>query len=200
MLDQSIEAQIADLAARFGEPQRVVAELQGTPFSPISESDRIGEVCMVIRRKNGRFLTAIKTFYPPNAFRLLTGGIHHGEGIETALLREVWEETGLDVALRRFLAIIEYRLISPAFAGQAEPHFVTFAFLLDELGGTLAPQDPNEQLESFHEVDLTELPRLADTLAQVEDTYSDDIGGNWRDWGEFRAVVHRVVYDVVRCA
>src|SRR6266487_1360095 len=90
--------------------RRVAVELHGEPFDPLILNDRIGEVCMVIRRKNGKLLTAIKTFYPPGAFRLLTGGIAHGESIEAALLREVDEETGLDVIARRFLAVIEYQL------------------------------------------------------------------------------------------
>ena len=65
---------------------------------------------MVVRRPNGKLITAKKTFYPPGAFRLLTGGVGHGELIAAALLREVAEETGLDVVVRRFLAVIEYQL------------------------------------------------------------------------------------------
>ena len=110
MPNPDVETEIAALATRYGTPRRVAVALSGGPFRPISATDRIGEVCMVVRRKNGKLLTAIKTFYPPGAFRLLTGGIGHGESIEAALLRETAEETGLDVAVRRFLAVIEYQL------------------------------------------------------------------------------------------
>src|SRR5262245_8008181 len=97
MLTPEIEAEIAVLAARYGEPRRVSVALSGAPFDPLIMTDRFGEVCMVIRRPRGTLLTAIKTFYPPGAYRLLTGGVGHGEPIDAALLREVDEETGLEV-------------------------------------------------------------------------------------------------------
>src|SRR5689334_10837308 len=102
MLTPEIESEIAALAARYGAPRRLAVELAGAPFEPLLRSDRFGEVCMVLRRANGRLLTAIKTFYPSGAYRLLTGGVGHGESIAAALLREIDEETGLDVAVRRF--------------------------------------------------------------------------------------------------
>ena len=110
MLAPAIETEIADLAARYGQPRRVAVELAGAPFSPLILEDRHGEVCMVVRRPNGKLITAIKTFYPAGAFRLLTGGVSHGEPIAEALLREVAEETELAVVVRRFLAVIEYHL------------------------------------------------------------------------------------------
>ena len=63
---------------------------------------------MVIRRPNGRILLSIKTFYPRGAYRLPTGGIHPGEGVHDALVREAHEETGLDLTVERFLARIAY--------------------------------------------------------------------------------------------
>ena len=98
---------------------------------------------MVVRRPNGKVLVAIKTFYPRGAYRLPTGGIHHGERVLDALLRETHEETGLDTAVRRFLATISYRGRSTP---NAAPLFHTFAFLLDELGGTLGALDTNEEI------------------------------------------------------
>jgi ADP-ribose pyrophosphatase YjhB (NUDIX family) len=186
----SIETEIASLAQRYGAPRRVTIELAGMPFDPLTQSDRIGEVCMVVRRPNGRLITARKTFYPRDAFRLLTGGIGHGESIAAALLRETDEETGLDVAVRQFLALIHYRQRG---ARELIP-FITCAFLLDEVGGVLAPRDPAERIAAFREVTVDELPAMAATLARAPEEHDDEIGGRWRDWGEFRAAVHRVVY------
>ena len=189
MLAPAIETEIADLAVRYGQPHRVAVELTGAPFSPLILEDRHGEVCMVVRRPSGKLITAIKTFYPAGAFRLLTGGVGHGEPIAEALLREVAEETGLDVAVRRFLAVIEYRL------ELLHPHpFATFAFLLDETGGTLQAQDAGERIGSFRELAVADLPALAETLENVPDTRDEEIAGSWRDWGRFRAVAHRVIY------
>jgi 8-oxo-dGTP pyrophosphatase MutT (NUDIX family) len=204
MLTPEIERQVAALAARYGEPRRVAVELTGAPFDPLFRSDRFGEVCMVLRRPDGRLLTAIKTFYPPGAFRLLTGGVGHGEPIAAALLREVDEETGLEVAVRRFLAVIEYHLDAgsarqaptaiPHPPAPASHHFVTFAFLLEEIGGVLETRDPAERVAAFREVAPDELPELAAALERVEDRFDPEIGGSWADWGRFRSVVHREVY------
>lgn len=191
MLDQAIETEVAELAGRYGEPRRVAIDLEGQPFDPLAMTDRYGEVCMVIRRPNGKLISAIKTFYPAGAFRLLTGGVQHGEPISAALLREVAEETGLEVVIRRFLAVIEYRLAQTAHV------FATFTFLLDEIGGTLESHDPAEQVGAFRELALADLPALAYLLAQAPDQYDAKIGGSWRDWGRFRAVVHRVVHEAL---
>jgi ADP-ribose pyrophosphatase YjhB (NUDIX family) len=193
VLAPEVEDEIDALAERYGAPRRVAVELTGRPFSPLVLEDRYGEVCMVVRRPSGKLLTAIKTFYPQGAFRLLTGGVSHGEPIAAALAREVAEETSLDVAVRRFLAVIEYRL---ALLGPRP--FATFAFLLDELGGSLAARDASERIGAFRELDVGELPALADTLERAPDNVSDEIDGSWRDWGRFRAVAHRVVYEALR--
>src|SRR5688572_27653789 len=80
MLRPSIMVEVEELAARFGRPLYQVVDVDASSlFDPLGMTDRYGEVCMVIRRPNGRLLTAIKTFYPRGAYRLLTGGIHHGE-------------------------------------------------------------------------------------------------------------------------
>lgn len=195
MLQPQIRAEIVELAARFGHPlHRAVSVDVNELFDPLGKNDRYGEVCMVIRRPNGRLLTAIKTFYPRGAYRLLTGGIKHGEQILPALLRETAEETGLDVTVVRFLAHVDYRRL-----GRTEdaPSFSTFAFLLDETGGTLACADPDERLEAFREIEVAELPTLAAHLDTLPDVLSTEINGRWRVWGSFRAVIHRAVYEAL---
>lgn len=211
MVALSVETEIASLSARYGQPRRVTAELDGWQFSPLTMDDRYGEVCMVVRRPSGKLITAKKTFYPAGAFRLLTGGVGHGELIGDALLREVAEETGLDVVVRRFLAVIEYQVRGMGDGGWGmgdrasnsqspipNPYsFATFAFLLDETGGTLQVQDADERIEAFHELAVVDLPALAETLAHVPDTYDHEIDGSWRDWGRFRAVAHREIYTAL---
>jgi 8-oxo-dGTP pyrophosphatase MutT (NUDIX family) len=165
-----------------------------TNFSPLLKTDRIGEVCMVVRRTDGRLIIARKTFYPPEGHRLLTGGIDHDEPIEEAVLRETYEETGLDVEIRRFLAVIEYRDLSQP---NKPAKFHTFAFLLDEVGGVLAPIDEHEQLEDFRFVLPEELVEIAGRLEQVSEGNAPDIDGNWRDWGIFRAAAHRIIFETL---
>jgi 8-oxo-dGTP pyrophosphatase MutT (NUDIX family) len=203
MLNPTIEAELATLSAQYGAPIRRTVSLPNEGlFDPLGKPDRYGEVCMVIRRLDGTLLTARKTFYPPEAYRLLTGGIEHGEAIYDALLRETEEETGLDVAVRRFLAAIDYSLERAPGKPNTRPKptnhsFHTFAFLLDELGGTLACYDPHERVEDFRDVAVADLPAMARQLRSLGQDFDPAIHGRWRDWGRFRAVIHEVVHEAL---
>jgi hypothetical protein len=97
--------------------------------------------------------------------------------------------------IRRFLAAISYRGDS---SSSDEPIFHTFAFLLDETGGTLESRDLHEQIEEYIEIEPSELRAVAERLARVTSSYSKEVGGRWSAWGEFRAVVHRAVADALR--
>lgn len=191
-LPEFVQEELAELAGRFGQPLVHTAELDLKKlFDPLNNPDRYCEVCMVVRRANGQLLTAKKTFYPTGGYRLLTGGIHHGEQVLDGLLRETQEETGLEVVVRRFLAAVAYHL-----PGE-EPVFYTFAFLLDEVGGVLGCLDEDEQLEYFREIALDELPERAEFLSQLSHSYSPDLDDDWADWGRFRAVIHRQVWQTL---
>jgi ADP-ribose pyrophosphatase YjhB (NUDIX family) len=190
-LDRARLDELEDLARAYGAPRQVDAAI--TPFfDPVQRPDRFGEVCMVVRRVNGNLLLCIKTFYPRGAYRLPTGGIHHAERILEALVRETEEETGLETEVRRFLAAIAYRAESEP---TGTPLFHTFAFLVDEVAGSLQTRDTDEQIEEWIEVRPAALGDIADRLEAVTTAYSDEIGGKWSDWGRFRAIVHRVVHQ-----
>ena len=193
-LPHDIQNELDQLAQRYGQPLVETVDLANTKgFSPLNKTDRYGEVCMVIRRPNGRLLTMTKTHYPTNAYRLPTGGINHVESVLDALLRETQEETGLQVNVERFLVAVAYRT-----ASQDSPSFYTFAFLLDEVGGTLGVIDEDEQIEDFREVLPGELPTIAKNLEQVTANYSTKSDGKWKDWGCFRAVIHQLVWEVMK--
>lgn len=193
-LPLDVQEELTTLAGHFGRPSVRFAELDiDKLFDPLSNSDRYGEVCMVVRRPDGRLITAKKDFYPTDAYRLLTGGIQHGEPVMEALLRETQEETGLDVVVRRFLAAVAYHLPGQ----QDQPIFYTFAFLLDEVGGTLACQDENERLEYFREIAPDELLERAEFLDRLAPGYSPDLATEWQNWGHFRAVIHRAVWEAL---
>jgi 8-oxo-dGTP pyrophosphatase MutT (NUDIX family) len=187
----AIEAEFQELAIRFGAP--LATSVAGS-FTGAMQADAVGqrqgEVCMVVRRPNGLLLTMTKTFYPQGIFRLPTGGIEAGEGIFAALLRETHEETGLDVQVARFLVALNY------LHGDV-PFFASFAFLLDEAGGTLGAVDPHEHLLAFREVAVADLPTLADQMDALSDGYSADLDMRWRDWGQQRAALQRLVWQAL---
>ncbi|HEY0757541.1 MAG TPA: NUDIX hydrolase [Ktedonobacteraceae bacterium] len=194
-LPAEVQSELASLAEQFGQPLVHFAKLEVTElFDPLSSPDRYGEVCMVVQRPDGHLIAAKKTFYPANAYRLLTGGIHPGEPVLDALLRETHEETGLEVTVSRFLAAVAYH-----WPGQEDkPLFYTFAFLLAETGGTLASLDQDEHLEYFREIMPAELPERAAFLAHLSSDYSDSWGIEWVAWGRFRAVIHRLVWQALQ--
>ncbi|HUQ41398.1 MAG TPA: NUDIX hydrolase [Candidatus Limnocylindrales bacterium] len=192
-LTKVVEDDLSALARSFGDPVTVDAPISDHFDDPIRRTDRYGEVCMIVRRPTGKLLLSIKTFYPRGAYRLPTGGIHHDERVYDALLRETHEETGLEVEVRRFLARIAYR----AADRPAPPLFHTFAFLLEETGGTLGALDASEQLEDWREIDVADLISVAEFLEDLRSSGARDIGGDWRAWGRFRAVVHRVVHGAL---
>ena len=185
-LSSVMQQEIADLAERYGPAQTLVVEMGDNSY--LRQGSRLCEVCMVIRRPGGRLLTMKKTFYPAGAYRLLTGGIEPGESILAALHREIQEETGLATTLIRFLGAIVYHL-------ESRPRFATFAFLLEETGGVLHTNDPDEQLEAFQEIEIDTLPLIIEQLGKIGHLYGPEIESYWDDWAGFRTAVHRLVWE-----
>lgn len=188
---QAIAEEIAQLASAYGQPVTTSRTLRiKTMFGALDERPaRVAEVVPVIQRADGRIVTMIKDNYPPSAYRLPSGGMHRGEPILDALLRESYEETGLHVTVKRFLAIVRYQVI--VTTGRTG-RFTSFVFLV-QADGPLQPQDANERIAGFREVPLGELRAIADTLNSLKTNEAND----WSDWGRFRSVVHSVVADVL---
>jgi ADP-ribose pyrophosphatase YjhB (NUDIX family) len=192
---------LAGLDAALGAPRREAVTLRvASLFSAVeARSDRVAEVVFVIRRPNGRLLLQTKAFYPPGAYRLPSGSITAGEPVLAALWREAAEETGLRAILLRFLAVIRYAIVTPESepAGSPARTFTSYVFLLQETGGELCTADEDERVTGFREIEPGELPGVADRLEALAS--SPETGLNaWGDWGRFRAIAHRLVWDMLR--
>lgn len=178
------------LRKRYGKFPLVEAVLANGDFAPlrggqVRSGGRRSEVAMAIRRPSGHFLLQTKSFYPPGTFRLPTGGIKDGEDVEHALLREVHEESNLDVEIERLVAVIDHS----SSDGKGGP-FRSFMFLLRETGGMLKVNDPDERISGWDERDVEGLARAARELRELD--------GTWRRWGQFRAVVLDVLAGALR--
>jgi len=148
-------------------------------------SRRRAEVGMVIVGPEGRVLTHTKPHYPGGTFRILTGGIKPRERVLPALRREVWEETGLTVEIGRLLAVIEYRFTD----GTRQLPFATYLFLVRSDGSVPSPQDEDERIAEFREVDASDLNGVADSLEHLPQ--------DWDDWGRFRAIANRAAAELL---
>lgn len=155
-------------------------------ISYITRDRRVGEVCMVLQRPDGRVWCAAKTFYIDHTARLLTGGVHPGEDIRDALYREVAEETGLAILTDTLAFGVTYQSTVP---------FTTWVFHCRVSDITPVAHDPTERIHHFEALQPHDLLARAQRLASLPPAHGADVGGTWRAWGEFRAHTHRLVAE-----
>jgi NAD+ diphosphatase len=183
------EAEIEELGALLGTPERrrCVLHIDRATFEWWTEIKprRRGEVVLLIRRRNGNCILHSKDFYPAGAVRLPSGGLKKGESLLDAANREAAEETGLEVVVERFLAVVDFEF---HFNNQVID-FASYLFLLRETGGELESHDMDERICGFSEVGLEDLRFVAECLEQVP--------SEWRDWGCFRSYPHRLAAELL---
>ena len=92
----------------------------------------------------GRVLLVERGKPPLTGYWSLPGGVvETGERLEEALIREVFEETGLHVSVHSIATVFER--IMPDAAGACEYHYVLIDFYCTALGGELRPGDDSRQ-------------------------------------------------------
>lgn len=160
---------------------------------------RAAEVCYVLYR--GRPETGVllhtKSYYPEGAYRLPTGGLAPGEDPVAGLVREVAEETGLEVhdgpaapgtgRIADFAGLLTYSFRHRRL--ERELSFASFVFVIQAPVG-MEPQvvDETEQIAGWAWCPPNDLHRVAANLCSLKDSTP-----GWADWGRFRAAVHTAV-------
>jgi len=95
----------------------------------------------------------------------LPGGVvETGERLEDALVREVWEETGLHVTADSIATVFER--IMPDATGACEYHYVLVDFYCTVTGGQPRPGDDSARVEWFAIEELSAL-LITDGTRQV---------------------------------
>lgn len=183
-----IDDEVGALSRRYGAPLHravtLAADAYTRPYHFGRPSDRRAEVVFAIQDPAGGLWLHAKRHYPRHIFRLPSGGVNWGEGIEHALLREMQEETALAVEIRRFLGVIEYTFVD----GDRTARFASYIFHVRSTGGLPRPH-ADEAITDFRQVVPGQLPQVAADLRNLL--------GERQGWGRWRALAHDLVYDTL---
>jgi 8-oxo-dGTP pyrophosphatase MutT (NUDIX family) len=134
-------ARIEDL---YGAPVEIVRSYEMTlrEFEVVRRSRKFGrshDVTLFII-EDDKVAVIKKPMYPPGAWRAPSGGVALGEDFESGALREAYEETGLRIALRKYLLRAQVR-----FTCQGDAiDWTTHVFSAHRVGGELEPVDTHE--------------------------------------------------------
>lgn len=94
------------------------------------------------------------------------GGVETGERLEEAIVREVREETGLEVIADSIATVFER--IMPDASGRCEYHYVLIDFYCTILGGKLEPGTDSSKVEWFEAGALASLRMTEGTREVIE--------------------------------
>ncbi len=189
MLTPEEENEIQELAPRLGQPLRWQREY---PITNRRNADwarttvrRRGEAILVVPRPNETYLFHTKSSYPEGIYRLPSGGVNRGEGVEHAARRETQEEMGFELPMARFLGVVEN-----VFVVDGERLcYPSYIFLTPPTTAKPRVMDPHEQISDFRELALAAFPRV---IAQLEGLLPE-----WQPWGQFRAAPHALALEAL---
>ena len=180
------EQEVLTLSRWYGAPARrtynVLADDYIRGYRWRTDSDRRAEVVFAIQDPQGRLWLHAKDHYPAHILRLPSGGINWEESVLDALLREIDEETGLEVEIERFVGLITYRFLD----GDATAHFASYVFHV-RCGHGRPTSHSTENISAFRALLPSQLAQMA---ADMRNLYSDR-----RGWGQWRALAHDLVYE-----
>ena len=103
----------------------------------------------------------------PSLWALPKGTPDSGESLEQTALREVQEETGLEVVMRAPLGSIEYWFLRTQ--DQVNCHKTVHFYLMSPIGGDLSLHDPEfDVVQWFHEKEALKVMTYADEVGIME--------------------------------
>ncbi len=137
------------LEAEFGKPTqaRLVFEMRAEEFERLKASmkdSRAHDVTLFIFRDQ-QVAVIRKPMYPHGVFRTPSGGVRPGEDFRAGALREAYEETGLEAALRDYLLRVHVTFMCMG----EEVEWTSHVFTAEAIAGEIQPIDRDEIAEAF---------------------------------------------------
>ena len=128
---------------------------------------RIAPAVMALVRRGDEFLLARSPHFPPGMFSALAGFNEPGETLEQTLVREVWEEVGIEVANIRYFASQPWPF----------PHSLMIAFQVDYAGGEINPNPAEIEAAGWFTLDRLPqaLPNPISIARRLIDATLDDL-------------------------
>jgi 8-oxo-dGTP pyrophosphatase MutT (NUDIX family) len=150
-------------------------------------------VLLLVHDSHGNVYTGAKAnFYPENISRLLGGGMDEVESPITAALRELKEETGLDVKAEELHLFVEVQIL--AHTPEQDFNLTTYMVRLQTNSQLIADDD----VSSIMKLTIPELYKLADAYEAfpLDSWYIDgDYKHTWSDYGKVYGPIHRIAAD-----
>jgi len=157
--------EIARMERLYGRPaeDRVAFEMARKDWSILKGSQVAGRAhdVTVYVRQGDEVAVIAKHSYPPGIFRAPSGGVLPAESMEDGIAREMMEELGLEIVLRRYLL---RESVDFSHSGMVV-RWTTHVFTADPRSIDLAPQD-HKEIREARWISMDELTgRIGEALA-----------------------------------
>jgi 8-oxo-dGTP pyrophosphatase MutT (NUDIX family) len=172
-------------------------KLVAEPFENLKYRDRT--VLIMCRDGNGKYLLGSKErFFPKDIVRLLGGGVDKGEAVIDAAIREIKEETGIDVTPKEMVELTEVK-IEGSYLGNIYYHSV-FVYFLNSTKDVYIAGDDVEEIVKYSEKDFRALIKR---YSELKDDNIFSLNGttfSWGDYGKVYGFIHEKALDEIKAS
>ncbi|HMN30735.1 MAG TPA: NUDIX domain-containing protein [Caldilineaceae bacterium] len=100
------------------------------------------------------------------------GGMELGESAAEACIREVWEETGLQVTVRRLIGIYTtpHRIIE--YANGSRFQYASFSFEAEVVGGELGLSNETTAFAYYSRAEMAQIDLMEHHIERIEDAFA----------------------------